>query len=72
MNRLFTAGLALVGSFVVVGCSKDSVEPTTWDIGDPEATSADGAAIEVTGILSIYNGAAQFTLLDVDDVRLVN
>ena len=41
-------------------------------IGDPEATSADGAAIEVTGILSIYNGAAQFTLLDVDDVRLVN
>ena len=40
-------------------------------IGDPSASAADGAPVEVTGILTIYNGAAQFTLLDVDDVRLV-
>ena len=40
-------------------------------IGDPSSSSADGAAIEVTGILTIYNGAAQFTLLDVDDVKIV-
>ena len=41
-------------------------------IGDPSASTADGAPIEVTGLLTIYNGAAQFTLLDVDDVRLLN
>ena len=40
-------------------------------IGDPSASAADGAAIEVTGILTIYNGAAQFTLIDLDDVRIV-
>ena len=40
-------------------------------IGDPSASAADGAPVEVTGILTIYNGAAQFTLLDVDGVQLV-
>ncbi len=40
-------------------------------IGDPSASSADGAAIEVTGILTIYDGAAQFTLIDLDGVRIV-
>ncbi|MCR4860781.1 MAG: hypothetical protein K5910_08980, partial [Bacteroidales bacterium] len=39
-------------------------------IGDPESSTADGAPVDVTGILSIYNGAAQFTLLDLDGVRL--
>lgn len=40
-------------------------------IGDPSASAADGAAIEVTGLLTIYDGAAQFTLIDLDDVRIV-
>ena len=40
-------------------------------IGDPSASAADGAAIEVTGLLTIYNGAAQFTLIDLDGVRVV-
>ena len=39
-------------------------------IGDPESSSADGAPVDVTGILSIYNGAAQFTLIDLDGFRL--
>ena len=39
-------------------------------IGDPSSASADGRAIDVTGLLSIYNGAAQFTLIDLDGVRL--
>ena len=38
-------------------------------IGDPDASSADGVPVDVTGILSIYNGAAQFTLLDLDGVQ---
>ena len=39
-------------------------------IGDPDSSTADGRAIDVTGLLSIYNGAAQFTLIDLDGVRL--
>ena len=39
-------------------------------IGDPDSGSADGAPIDVTGLLTIYNGAAQFTLIDLDGVRL--
>ena len=41
-------------------------------LGDPSSSTADGAAIEVTGILTIYNGAAQFTLLDADGVKIVD
>ena len=39
-------------------------------IGDPAASSADGAAIDITGLLTLYNGAAQFTLIDLDGVAL--
>ena len=39
-------------------------------IGDPDSDTADGRPIDVTGLLSIYNGAAQFTLIDLDGVRL--
>ena len=38
-------------------------------IGDPNAK--DGALIDVTGILTIYNGAAQFTLVDDPSVSVV-
>ena len=38
-------------------------------IGDPDSSTADGVPVDVTGILSIYNGAAQFTLLDLDGVQ---
>lgn len=37
-------------------------------LGDPSSSSADGASIDVTGFLSIYSGAAQFTLLDLNGV----
>ncbi len=37
-------------------------------LGDPDSESADGASIDVTGILSIYSGAAQFTLIDLNGV----
>ena len=33
-------------------------------LGNPDARTFDGAAIDVTGILTIYNGAAQFTLVE--------
>jgi hypothetical protein len=33
-------------------------------LGDKDARTFDGAAIDVTGILTIYNGAAQFTLVE--------
>ena len=29
-----------------------------------------GAKIDVTGILAYYNGAAQFTLIDIDGVKI--
>ena len=38
-------------------------------IGDPNGK--DGALIDVTGILTIYNGAAQFTLVDDPSVSVV-
>ena len=38
-------------------------------IGDPDSSTADGVPVDVTGILSIYSGAAQFTLLDLDGVQ---
>ena len=38
-------------------------------IGDPDSSSADGAPVDVTGILTIYSGAAQFTLIDLDGVK---
>ena len=33
-------------------------------LGNKDATTFDGASIDVTGILTIYNGAAQFTLVE--------
>ena len=39
-------------------------------IGNPESSAPDGRPIDVTGILTIYQGAAQFTLIDLDGVRL--
>lgn len=39
-------------------------------LGDVNATSADGKSIDVTGILTIYNGSAQFTLIDLDGVKV--
>ena len=41
-------------------------------IGDPASSTADGVAIDATGLLSIYSGAAQFTLIDLDGVTVVN
>ena len=41
-------------------------------IGDPASSTADGVAIYATGLLSIYSGAAQFTLIDLDGVTVVN
>lgn len=38
-------------------------------IGDPDGK--DGALIDVTGILTIYNGAAQFTLVDEPSVSVI-
>lgn len=38
-------------------------------LGDPNAR--DGALIDVTGILTIYNGAAQFTLVDDPSISVV-
>jgi hypothetical protein len=38
-------------------------------IGDPHGR--DGALIDVTGILTIYNGAAQFTLVDDPSVSVI-
>lgn len=38
-------------------------------IGDPASKTADGKAVDVTGLLTLYNGAAQFTLIDVDGVQ---
>ena len=37
--------------------------------GADGASTSDGAAIDVTGILTLYDGAAQFTLIDLDGVR---
>ena len=39
-------------------------------LGDPASKTADGKAIDVTGLLTLYNGAAQFTLIDLDGVQL--
>lgn len=39
-------------------------------LGDANATGADGKSIDVTGILTIYNGSAQFTLIDLDGVKV--
>lgn len=39
-------------------------------IGDPASSSADGRAIDVTGLMTLYSGAAQFTLIDLDGVSL--
>ena len=39
-------------------------------IGNPSSGTADGRPVDVTGLLSIYNGAAQFTLIDLDGVHL--
>ena len=40
MNRLSFIGSMLFGTFITVGCSgsDDTVNPTTWEIGDPTAT----------------------------------
>lgn len=38
-------------------------------LGNPDSSQADGVPVDVTGILTIYNGAAQFTLLDLDGVQ---
>ena len=39
-------------------------------IGDPASKTADGRAIDVTGLMTLYNGAAQFTLIDLDGISL--
>ena len=39
-------------------------------IGDPDASSADGAPMDASGLLTIYNGAAQFTLIDLDGISV--
>lgn len=39
-------------------------------LGADGASTSDGAAIDVTGILTLYDGAAQFTLIDVDGVKM--
>ena len=39
-------------------------------IGNPDASSADGTPIDVSGLLTIYNGAAQFTLIDLDGITV--
>lgn len=39
-------------------------------LGDPASTSADGKSIDVTGILTVYRGAAQFTLIDLSGVKV--
>lgn len=39
-------------------------------IGNVESSTADGKSIDVTGILTIYNGSAQFTLIDLDGVKV--
>lgn len=39
-------------------------------IGDPGSSTADGKSIDVTGILTIYQGNAQFTLIDLDGVKV--
>lgn len=39
-------------------------------VGDLDSSTADGRPIDVTGLLSIYNGAAQFTLIDLDGIHL--
>ncbi len=41
-------------------------------LGNPISSSADGAAIDATGLLSIYSGSAQFTLIDLDGITVVN
>ena len=41
-------------------------------LGDPNASSADGAPMDATGLLTIYNGAAQFTLIDLDGIKVHN
>lgn len=41
-------------------------------IGDPTSSSADGKSIDVTGILTVYRGAAQFTLIDIEGVKVNN
>jgi hypothetical protein len=38
-------------------------------IGDPDSKTADGKAVDVTGLLTLYNGAAQFTLIDLEGVQ---
>ncbi len=53
------------------GYSKFADTPIDPEVlGNPDATSADGKSIDVTGILTIYNGAAQFTLIDLDGVKV--
>ncbi len=41
-------------------------------LGDPSSSQADGAPVSVTGILTIYNGSAQFTLIDETGVKIIN
>lgn len=41
-------------------------------LGNISSSSADGKSIDVTGILTIYNGSAQFTLIDLDGVTVNN
>ena len=41
-------------------------------IGDLASSSADGKSIDVSGILTVYRGAAQFTLIDISSVKVNN
>ena len=38
-------------------------------LGADGATTSDGIPIDITGILTLYDGAAQFTLIDIDGVQ---
>ena len=40
MNKLSMIGSLLLGAFITAGCSSsdETVQPLTWEIGDPTAT----------------------------------
>jgi hypothetical protein len=40
MNKPTLLGVVLMGSFITAGCTSgdDTINPTTWEIGDPTNT----------------------------------
>ena len=53
-------------------CKFADTEIDSAVIGDPTSSVADGKSIDVTGILTVYQGAAQFTLIDIEGVKVNN